>query len=70
MPVVYVLLVLMLVVLAAAIVAVVAISSGHLKINRPRLEHIAERAEEVLDGRGETPQFLERLDERAARRHG
>lgn len=64
----YVLAVLLIVLLAGAVVALVAISSGKLKTNRPKLEAFVQRTEEALDGEAEPPHFLERLDEAQERR--
>ena len=63
MPFPYVLAIFAAVLLAGAVVAVVAIASGKLQTNLPRLQQFAERTEEVLEGQGDMPRFLERLDD-------
>lgn len=58
----YVFAVLIITLLAAGVVAVVAISSGNWKTSRPRLQALAERTEEMLEGSAEPPAFLEKLN--------
>ena len=50
---------------AAAVVFVfVAASSGHLRLPEGRLSRAVSKVSRHLNGKGEVPAFLERLDER------
>ncbi|AQP46590.1 hypothetical protein BW730_02615 [Tessaracoccus aquimaris] len=55
---------LLILVAAAAVFLVVGVSSGHVRVKHQRVEQIALAADQRLNGRGEVPQFLQRLDNR------
>ncbi|TRY19013.1 hypothetical protein FOJ82_07895 [Tessaracoccus rhinocerotis] len=65
MPWVFVFAVVVTVVLALGLMAVVALSSGRLGGRRgAKWERVAETTSRHLNGKGQPPKFLERLDER------
>lgn len=55
---------LLILVAAAAVFLVVGVASGHVRVKHQRVEQIALEANQRLNGRGEVPQFLQRLDNR------
>ncbi|MBK7821539.1 MAG: hypothetical protein IPJ61_10820 [Tessaracoccus sp.] len=56
--------VLLVILLAVAVFLVVAVSSGHVTLKRQKLNELAEAAEMHMNGRGQVPRFIERLEER------
>lgn len=51
-------------ILAVGLLVVVAVSAGHLEVKEPKLERVIDEANRHLNGAGEVPKFLERLDNR------
>lgn len=49
---------------AAAVFIVVGVSSGHVRVKHERVEQFAVEANERMNGKGDVPQFLQRLDQR------
>ncbi|MBB1513718.1 hypothetical protein H5399_14055 [Tessaracoccus sp. MC1627] len=56
--------VLFVLILAVGLLVVVAASAGHLEVKEPKLGRVIDEANRHLNGTGEVPKFLERLDNR------